>query len=184
MLAFHVDYWNHLNWKDPFSRKEFTERQRQYAYSLGASTLYTPQMVVNGQDEFVGSNRSKAIRSIESALSKQPKITITLKSERPHESNKLIVHYFIEAADRALELNIALVEHSIVRKITRGENSGRTLRHENVVRAFEIVNLRKAQHGQVILDIPADVKLQNTSIIAFSQEKGSRKINGATAIDL
>jgi hypothetical protein len=171
-------------WKDPFSRKEFTERQRQYAYALGASTLYTPQMVVNGQDEFVGSNRSKAIRSIEAALSKKSYVTIKLKSERADDANKLIAHYEIDGSDRNHDLNIALVERGIVRKITRGENAGRILRHENVVRAFETIRLGKTHSGRIELTVPKEVSLQNASIIAFVQNPGSQEITGATGIEL
>jgi hypothetical protein len=60
-LSFHVDYWNHLGWKDPYSNRAFTERQRNYAKLMNSESIYTPQIVINGENEFVGSN-VKSIR--------------------------------------------------------------------------------------------------------------------------
>ncbi|MEQ8425874.1 MAG: DUF1223 domain-containing protein, partial [Cyclobacteriaceae bacterium] len=76
-LSFHVDYWNYIGWKDPYSSKLFSARQRSYANALAAN-VYTPQMIVNGEEVFVGSGREKAKESISSALDESPKYNLKI----------------------------------------------------------------------------------------------------------
>ena len=184
MLAFHVDYWNHLHWKDPYSKRAFTERQRRYAHALGTRSLYTPQMVVNGREEFVGSNRSKAFAAVESALKTPAGAQISLHAVSPQTRSDFQIAFAVEGADTDTEIHFALVERGIVRTISRGENSAKTLRPEHVARSFETVDLQNKKSGTAALDLPRDLRFRNASIIAFTQEKNSREITGATAIAL
>jgi hypothetical protein len=68
-LAFHVDYWDHQGWKDPFASKAFTARQRDYSRIFGSDRLYTPQMIVDGREEFVGSDEALARRAAQTSAS-------------------------------------------------------------------------------------------------------------------
>src|SRR4051812_17852201 len=75
-LAFHVDYWNRLGWKDPYSSAESTARQRTYARQLGLRTIYTPQMVVDGGIDVVGSERADVLKAIDAARASQRTVPI------------------------------------------------------------------------------------------------------------
>ena len=109
-LSFHVNYWNYLGWKDEFSTEAYTNRQKTYGNVFGTGRVYTPQMVVNGREEFVGSNKAKANYSIEDALLASPRAQIELTHSWKKESKTLSVKYNIigDLEDRVL--NLALVE--------------------------------------------------------------------------
>jgi hypothetical protein len=77
-LSFHVDYWNYIGWKDPYSKSDFTERQRKYASHLNSESVYTPQMIVNGEKEFVGSDKSSATTQITKALQNKMLFNISI----------------------------------------------------------------------------------------------------------
>ncbi|TRX61825.1 DUF1223 domain-containing protein [Fulvivirga sp. M361] len=179
-LSFHVSYWNYLGWKDPYSSKEYTQRQRDYGAFFRNSSIYTPQMVVNGKREFVGSSQANAKKAIEEALSQPAVHHLNLDVKRTHE--ELIIHYDMEGPLNDVVLNIALVERNIATEVKRGENRNRTLRHDNVVRSFKSIPARKK--GQLMLPFANNPKLENGSVIAYVQNKGTFEISGATGIEL
>ena len=129
-LAFHVDYWDYLGWKDRFARRDFTQRQRAYARALGVSMVYTPQLVVDGADHVVGSNRSAVDEAIEAATRKPHPIEIELSWS---ESRALVIS--IPAVDYAVGATIWFVRYveGGETQVTAGENAGRYLRHANIV---------------------------------------------------
>ena len=170
-LAFHVDYWNYLGWADPFSQAQFTDRQRAY----GRET-YTPQMIVNGTEVFVGSDRTKAKRAIEAALKRPTVVELKLRWD-----NQAIA-YEVTGAPKDVVLHLALLESGITQKVSRGENAGRTLRHDNVVRVFETVRLDQRLTGAISLKLPANLKGENVSVIGFVQAAGSSTILGTATI--
>ena len=79
VLSFHVDYWNRLGWKDPFSSKEYTQRQYDYASALHAD-VYTPQLIINGQTEMIGSDAGKISNAINKVFAEQPDATLSIKT--------------------------------------------------------------------------------------------------------
>src|SRR6185295_11965757 len=87
-LAFHVDYWDSLGWRDPFSSAEWSQRQTRYARTMHLSSAYTPQAVVNGSREFIGSNRTALSAALEKASNEKPLADVTLTARR--EGNSLI----------------------------------------------------------------------------------------------
>lgn len=91
VLGFHVDYWDYLGWKDEFSKAAFTKRQQDYASHFSLSSIYTPQVIVNGEKEFVGSNYNKLKTAVETAITRLPEATINLKTTA--EKNTIIVNY-------------------------------------------------------------------------------------------
>lgn len=188
-LAFQVDYWNRLGWADPYSDAAFTRRQNGYAQTFSSNQVYTPQMIVNGTEEFVGSERERSRKSIDAALKRPAKALVKLREEKGGEKeNKagaVIVSYESSAAPKGAVVNIAVVERGLVSKVARGENADRTLHHENVVRVFRTVPLDETAKGSVELKLPTDLVQKNASVIAYVQETaGGGSVLGANAIDL
>jgi hypothetical protein len=177
-IAFHIDYWNSLGWDDPFSRPEFSERQERYARAL-RSQAYTPQMIVNGSEAFVGSNGVQAKKAIEAALAGPASVGLSLEpSAEPNGG--LRVAYRANGHREGDVVSIALVESGLSVPVRRGENRGHTLRHENVVRAFRTARLDAAGAGSLDLEIPADALRGKTSLIAFVQKGGTLQVVGAS----
>jgi hypothetical protein len=178
-LSFHVDYWNYIGWKDPYSNKEFTERQRQYAQQLNLHTMYTPQMIVNGSNEFVGSNRGEAEKAITEAFKYTP--TYQLKINSIITTDEIAtIRYTLDKQPHGEVLNIAVVERNLENNITRGENQGRKLHHDNVVRSFQTTKLNR--NGEIDISI-ANINLQNSSVIIYVQN-AAWNVLGATATPL
>lgn len=179
-LSFHVDYWDRLGWKDPFADKLYTTRQKMYAAAWNLRSIYTPQLVVNGTQEFVGSDARRLQKSRDAALAENAAVAVTLQATRGRDQT-LAVEYHLNTARANAVLNLALVEAELERKVTRGENAGRTLKHANVVRAFTLVKLNETQ-GKATLTIPRDVAWENATLIGYVQDAGSLAILGANAI--
>jgi hypothetical protein len=182
-LAFHVDYWNRLGWNDPYSDAAFSRRQQDYAQAFQSDQVYTPQMIVNGTEEFVGSDRDRSRKSIDAALKRHAKTLLKLSQEKA-DTDAVIVSYEVSSAPKGAVVNVAVVERGLVSKVPRGENSGRTLRHESVVRAFRTVRLDDSGKGSVELKLPADLARKNSSAIAYIQESAAGAVLGAGAVDL
>ncbi len=138
LLSFHVDYWNRLGWVDSFSNAQFTKRQYAYGSQLQLSSVYTPQVVVNGQRETVGSNRSNinnfiATKYQSSSIITNVKATINNKFVLVNiEANQLPKNY---------ELVALLVQPHAATKVISGENGGSYLQHKNIVRDLAVVAL-------------------------------------------
>ena len=133
-LSFHVDYWNYLGWADPFSLKAATERQRAYQYAMRKSGVYTPQMVVGGRWEGVGSSEGDIERALRNAP--PPAVPVALEKLGPAG-----VKVSIEASEAAKGADIVLVlfDRQHTTRIPRGENGGKTLTYHHVVREFRTV---------------------------------------------
>ena len=179
-LSFHVTYWNKLGWKDAFSQKMFDERQYAYGRLLQSNGVYTPQLVVNGSEEFVGSRKSQTEKSIEKALTQTVEAGIILN--KTFENNTLKAHYKLVGNFKNTVLNIALVERNIETKVLKGENEGRTLKHDNVVREFQTIQINATGEGTISLNLPSDFKQKDCKIIAYLQNKDTWKIVAATEI--
>jgi hypothetical protein len=181
-LAFHVDYWNSLGWKDPFSSKEYSERQYEYASALRTET-YTPMMIVNGKLPFTGSDKKMALKRIKEEFEKQPLNSIELNAI-PDKINKTVtVNYKITGVKGELVINIAAVERYADSRVTGGENSGKNLHHENIVRAFKTIVLDK-NYGTITVSLPIDLSPENFNIIAYTQNPESKIITGAAELEI
>ncbi|MCA9743861.1 MAG: DUF1223 domain-containing protein [Deferribacteres bacterium] len=184
VLAFHVDYWNHLHWNDPYSSRAYTDRQRAYARILDIRSLYTPQMVINGQIEFTGSNRSKALKAIDFSLASSSAAKIELEALSPQATPAFQLNYRVTGADTGTDIHFALVEGGLVRKIGRGENAGKTLRHEHVVRAFRTEHLDGNMSATTAVNLPRDLKFRNAKIVVYTQQRDSGHITAAAELSL
>jgi hypothetical protein len=178
-LSFHVDYWDDLGWKDPFSSKDFTHRQNDYANAMSLRTIYTPQMIVNGTEQFVGSDASHAERAIGDALRQKSVATIQLDARA--DGQRVIITHKVSGAPAGAVLNLAWVQSSATSKPTRGENGGRDLKHVNVVRDFRVVALSDKAAAPVTLR-----RTQNDAgmVVAYVQEAGTGRVIGATTATL
>ncbi|MFL5788494.1 MAG: DUF1223 domain-containing protein [Flavisolibacter sp.] len=182
VLAFHVDYWDNLGWKDPFSSSNYTERQRQYGNTFHLSSIYTPQAVVNGSEEFVGSSRHELHETINRELASTTNRAIRLTAFE-NGKNKIEVQ-FSTAISKSEELNIALVQLHAVNAIKKGENHGKTLDHYNIVRLFQVIALSKTGNGSLNFTLPEGLFAKDCKVIAFSQEINSRKITGVKETEI
>ncbi len=178
-LSFHVDYWNYIGWKDPYSNKEFTERQRQYAQQLKLHTIYTPQMIVNGSTEFVGSSMGEAEKAIMEAFKYTPAYQLKITDIKTTNESATI-RYTLNKDPLGEVLNIALVERNLENTVTRGENQGRKLHHDNVVRLFQTTKLKR--NGDIEIPI-SNINLQNSSVIVYVQDAAWHVV-AATSVPL
>ncbi len=131
-LAFHVTYWDRLGWRDPYSFAAATQRQRDYQRLLGTDTIYTPQMVVDGRAELIGSNRP-ALRTALAAV--RPVATVPLTIEATTEG--LIIHVGPGAGAASLQLIGFDSAHRTA--VASGENDGRRLSESNIVRSLTVL---------------------------------------------
>jgi hypothetical protein len=187
LLAFHVDYWDRLGWKDVFSNAAYTDRQRQYAHWLKVQSVYTPQIVVNGGKEFVGSEASTLRSTIEKDLQGQAapgqlsngnlKLSI---SNLKKEGNKLEWSWQTEGGKKGLSLVVALVQHSAATNVRSGENGGHTLSHVQIVRNLQSVSLNGKSNGVGQMDWSAAIKPGEAEVIAFLQNEDNGEIVAAT----
>jgi hypothetical protein len=176
-LAFHVDYWNYLGWQDKYSSPLFSQRQQFYAKKMNNGTSYTPQMVVDGSFEFVGSHAAKAKQFISEAA-KTTKAKIEL--EKNGETLKVNISDIPKHENATVFLAIA--EDNLASNVKRGENSGARLEHISVVRELQFLgNLPTESRSfsvQHPVQLQADWKKENLKLVVFIQEIQSRKIIG------
>lgn len=178
ILAFHVDYWNRLGWKDSFSSAAYSKRQNQYSQWLNAQ-VYTPQAVVNGSKEFVGSQEGTLRSAIKDQLQKEPSARLNLSNIRK-DSQKVSFQYQVQVQLTNTSLLLALVEKNAVSKVLRGENEGRTLSHVQIVRNLQNIRLNGQNAGTGTLDIPAGLYQNGLEVIAFLQNNSNGEIIAAT----
>jgi hypothetical protein len=136
LLSFHVDYWNRLGWVDSFSNALYTNRQYNYAAQMQLSTVYTPQIVVNGQAETVGSNSTKVYKLLTANyLSAQ----IINKVDASINNKQIVVTIDHGNLGNDNELLVLLVQPTASTKVQAGENEGSLLQHKNIVRSMVIM---------------------------------------------
>ena len=178
-LEFHVDYWNYLGWKDEYSDKTYTKRQQDYAQNFGLSSTYTPQAVINGSKEMVGSDNNRLQSLVQQSLKQKPPVKLEIKAVSTGKS--LTVSYSTDATDGLL--NIALVQLHAETNVKDGENSGRNLKHTNVVRVFKTIRLEKGQ-SNIIIELPGGLSKNDCHIIGYIQNKGDDRIIAAREIQI
>ncbi len=178
-LSFHVDYWNRLGWRDPFSKKEFSDRQSAYVSKLNINGAYTPQMIVNGVNEFVGSNEKALNKNIEQALHTKSLVQFASFSTTFYDNKTVKLNYALEGNYKNCSINFALISLKETTQVKNGENGGRTLTNENIVLQLKTENIQPEGKGETTLQIPVEIQKKNTAIVAFIQQKNDYKIIGA-----
>lgn len=183
VLSMHVDYWNYLGWADPYSHAAFTNRQRRYARAANSKRIYTPQMIVNGQESFVGSNRAEARAALQAALAGQAAAEVTLDVTHDPANKTWRVDYQTRGARAGNRLVACLVADAAPNRVTRGENSGETLSHAGVVRAIKATAIDSDGDGSLTLAWPDSQEGEAAAeprIVAFVQDPRTLAIRGAT----
>ncbi len=178
ILAYHVDYWNYLGWKDQFSSAAYSQRQRQYAAWLKAE-VYTPQIVVNGKKEFVGSEEGTLRAAIQSSLQKAAGNDLTLSNIRIDHEQLTAQYQTKENKNNALL--VAFVQRSASTEVKGGENGGHTLNHINIVKSINTVTLHQPM-GNVAIKLPQGYNQQSWDIIGFVQNTLTGEVLSAQRI--
>ena len=194
-LGEHVDYWDRLGWRDPFSSAAFSARQSEYAAkAFHSGNIYTPQMVVNGREEFVGSDYRAATSAIARAVRPvRTALRISLEVERSPSGASASVLARVDVPEGtsltgAADVFLAVTEDGLVTKVQRGENGGRLLRHSAVVRSLTRVGTvptgSEPWSATSTLRLSSDWNLDRSRIVAFAQDQATRKILGAAAVNV
>ena len=184
-LAFHVDYWNYIGWADPFSSPEWSARQRAYSPPLGLDGVYTPQLVVNGRAHLNGSDES-GIRELIAEASRAPAARVSVETERAGDGFAVRVRAELpERLDAGrLRAVVVLFENGVATEVRRGENRGRTLANDYVVRrleeAFELGPEAGARgEGRVTFAVDPSWRAEHLGVAAFLQDPETMRIHGA-----
>jgi hypothetical protein len=189
-LSEHVDYWNHLGWVDPYSSSDFTQRQRDYSDSLRTS-VYTPQMVVDGTVEFVGADSEKAMQAILNE-SHAPQAVVRIQpAELDHSTGHGKISFSVEVSQIPIQdpkkkslVFFVVTENNLHSSVVGGENSGRTLAHTAVVRELKQIGKLETRPGasfraQRQVEISKDWKREDLRAVVFVQLQGNHRILGA-----
>lgn len=187
-LAFHVDYWDYIGWKDAFAQPGFARRQRELASRGGTRTVYTPQVIVDGRD-FHGWRDARAVERI---LSSHPKLkpgaelTIGLEVETAARWTVRVRGKLIgSAASEEADVFVAVYENGLETRVKAGENAGATLRHDFVVREWH-GPFRVASSGTIAADLgvdtSADWKTQHVRVAAVAYAANSGMVLQAVSM--
>jgi hypothetical protein len=172
-LSLHVDYWDRLGWKDPSSSPEATARQERYAQLLGIDGVYTPQIVVDGRREVVGSDRAAVERALEAASRESSAVPVMLSF------NNGQARITLGRGGVTASASVVLIgfDRRHVDTVERGENSGRTLMHVDVVRGIKEVGRFTGQASQIVSTPP----WQTDRLAAIVQASDGRILGVAVA---
>ncbi|WP_343746231.1 DUF1223 domain-containing protein [Chitinophaga sp.] len=179
IMAFHVDYWDHQGWKDRFSQPDFTERQKQYASWLRLNNIYTPQLIVNGRTEMVGSEEGAVLGAVSAALQETGAQRLSLKAVQANRELKIT--YDGAVASKKARIVVALVQKNASSQVNAGENAGKQLAHVQIVRQLQQQELK--EQGAVSLSLPEDFHQNGWEVIAFVQHKNTGAITQAAKLE-
>jgi hypothetical protein len=190
-LAYHVDYWNHLGWADPFSSRQWSERQSEYARAMNLDGEYTPQMVIGGGWQCPGSDAGSIARAVAAARSEsalgRTSIHTSLTGAGSRELQvKVSAQMLSDAGAGPHTVMLALYENGLVSKIGAGENGGREITYDYTVRrllpAFELDGSKGSSASRELnIDLDDSWSLDHLGVAAFIQDPTSLRIEGASS---
>lgn len=181
LLSFHVDYWDRLGWKDPFSSYEYSARQKMYASALN-SNVYTPQLVINGTKEMLGSDVNKLSDALQKIFSETPHAALSIKKAEERDG-KINISFDVSGTIKHSLLNIAVLENKTTTPVKAGENGGATLIDYNVVRDFKTINHFNKGENNLSIDLPVSLDQKNRTLVLYLQKEDSHKITAADKIE-
>jgi hypothetical protein len=186
-ISEHVTYWNSLGWKDPYSLPLFTDRQGVYASRLSPEGPYTPQMVLNGRDQFVGSDGSALEGALRNDARREHLGLRILSSARAAEGID-VKFAFTGKPTRPLDIVAVLADDADRSNVLRGENSGRQLQHVSVARSMaRVATVRDDGEYTVHVSFPEGFSTSSGTghhLILFAQEQLQGAILGAATMPL
>jgi len=169
VLAYHVDYWDYIGWKDPFASASNTKYQYAYGNTFNIRSVYTPQAVINGRNHVVGSNESELRSAITSEASRVNKSTVTIATVKRMPERVTVQAHFKELPDNAF-ITYAITVKEKQTNIARGENRNKTLKNTHIVANFK---KEQASYNQqdVVLSIPLWVeKSDDITVVVYITE--------------
>ena len=191
-LSEHVDYWNRLGWTDPYSSAAFSARQNDYARAFNTDEVYTPQMIVDGRAQFVGSNLSRAREAIaSSARDSKGRVIVSIA---PEDAGAASIRFGVRVEalskgreDDSAEVLLAITESGLLSSVSRGENAGRRLSHTAVVRKLATLGSVDLHGGaefvaRPVVQIDKGWKRESLKAVVFVQERASRRVLGVAAV--
>ncbi|HMA15894.1 MAG: DUF1223 domain-containing protein [Bacteroidota bacterium] len=179
-LSFHVDYWDYIGWKDPFAAPQYTERQRDYAAALGLRYVYTPQMVIDGRHNVVGSKRREVVQAVEKASAAMTAVDVTLEAT---DGGRAVLSAGTPPSEEAT-VWLVIFDDGHDTPVERGENRGRALHNSNVVRELKALGAWSGAAKSFPLDF-AKAKAEGRGGCAVIVQQGrGGAILGAAVYDL
>lgn len=179
-LSFHVDYWDYIGWKDPFAAAQYTERQRDYAAALGLRYVYTPQMVIDGRHDIVGSKRRQVTEAIEEAKQTTPAVLVAFDDEY---SGRVVLSEGKAPAGGAT-VWLATFDDAHETQVARGENSGKALVNSNVVRELTALGAWNGEFKTFAIDFAAARAEGRGGCAVIVQQGRGGPVIGAAVMDL
>jgi hypothetical protein len=181
-LSEHVSYWDNLGWKDPYSSDVYTERQEHYSARFGLSSVYTPQMVVNGREQFTGGDR-RALDAAFAGEAQRQQIELRITSARLTEKDVTFTYSATDLpAKSSIQLVAVLVDDTDRSNVARGENSGRQLSHAFVARALAPLGpLQETEQRSVSLPLPPSFHAESGTghhLVLFAQQDRTGAVLG------
>lgn len=176
-LSYHVDYWNYIGWEDPFSKSVYTKKQRDYNKKFQYRSNYTPQLVINGKEHFVGSNQSKMYSKINEYKAKRTNNVLDLDINESSD-NSISFNYSIEGNLKDKQLRVVLVLDERTTSVKRGENRNRTLKNSNIVVVEKYIPMA-AKKGTSSIAIPEIVSSKDKLTLMVLIEADNLDITGA-----
>jgi hypothetical protein len=173
-LAYHVDYWNHLGWRDPFSAHEWSERQGGYVRAMRLESAYTPQMIVDGTQQMVGSSTYNVTRAIESESNRKIVGSVALRSATDG------VHVHAESPRGDVDVIVVVFEDAATTKVGAGENGGRTLSEAAIVRSLMRAGTLDG-HKALDRDVPLELT-SKSGVAVFLQDRKTLHIDAAAVL--
>jgi len=192
-LAFHVDYWDYIGWKDRFASAAYGERQRESVRRQGGRTSYTPQIMVNGQDQRIWSDPSRFSSSVQAIAARAPRANLALEFTTSVTGLDIALTATLpQVPDRTdAAVFVAITENNLSNRVTAGENRGVTLKHDHVVRALYGPLGGEASgraEGKLIVKRPItlaqDWKRGDLSLVTFVQNSRTGEIYQALSTPL
>lgn len=177
VLSYHVDYWDDLGWKDIFSNADFTKRQYEYGRWLKKEPIYTPQVILNGKADYIGSQEKLLRGGITKALSKPSLVNFDISAQQLKSG--VVVNYKVLGNSKSTRLMVALVQKSARSTVKRGENEGKLLSHYQIVRNLIFQKLAVDEKGSLNVYFPKNFDSRNGEIIGFIQDNNTGAILGA-----
>lgn len=182
-ISFHVDYWNRLGWKDPFSQAGFSERQSAYSRAFNHASIYTPQLIVNGKYELIGSKESEIKKIITEELKSITTYKVEIDSITIH-ANHLNVRISADLTKNGNFVNVALIKKKEITDIKRGENSGVKLTNYNIVIDFRSIPIEQINSKEILLNFNKNWIPSDYMVVAFLQNSVAGKIIAGTKSEI
>ena len=184
-ISEHVTYWNNLGWKDPYSLPLFTDRQNIYASRVSPEGSYTPQMVLNGRYQFVGSDGSALQRALRDDARREH-LGLRVVTSAPTRGGIDVKFAFTGNPPKALDIMAVLADDTDRSNVLRGENTGSELQHVAVARSMtRVATVRDGGEYSVHVSFPegfSTISGRGHHLILFAQEQRQGAILGATTL--